>query len=136
MTHEKLKVYQKATEFLAVANQIIDNIPRGNAAISDQLKRASLSIPLNIAEACGKTGTNDSKRFFSIARGSSMECSAILDACQILKIANPLLVKRGKSLLIEIVSMLSCLVKKTTVRIDQKQEQDTVKERVEVKNQW
>ena len=123
MSHEKLKVYQKAKEFLEITAQVIDEIPRGNAAISDQLKRASLSIPLNIAEACGKTGISDNKRFFSIARGSAMECSAALDACKILKLANPIVVQRGKSLLFEIVSMLSTLTKKNIIKIDQDQNQ-------------
>ena len=129
MSHEKLKVYQKASEFLAIAAEVIDGVPRGNSGIIDQLKRASLSIPLNIAEACGKTGICDNKRFFSIARGSALECSAILDACKTLKLANPLLVQRGKSLLFDIVSMLSTLTKKNIVKIDQDQNQDKGKEK-------
>ncbi|MEA2060653.1 MAG: four helix bundle protein, partial [Thermodesulfobacteriota bacterium] len=42
-----------------------------------QLKRAAWSIPLNIAEGCGKSSINDKRRFYSISRGSAMECAAI-----------------------------------------------------------
>ena len=53
--------------------------PRGQADLRDQLQRASTSIPLNVAEASGKTGTADRARFCAIARGSALECAAILD---------------------------------------------------------
>ena len=50
LDHEKLDVYQTSIEFFALAVQIMDNMPRGNSILSDQLKRASLSISLNIVE--------------------------------------------------------------------------------------
>ena len=73
----------------------------------DQLKRASLSIVLNIAEASGKTTRADNARFFSIARGSAMECGGVLDACRVLGLANPRQVEDGEDLVVRIVSMLS-----------------------------
>ena len=63
-------------------------MPRGNSGLSDQLRRASLSTPLNIAEGSGKPTAADRKRFCGIARGSAMECSAILDACRVLSLAD------------------------------------------------
>ena len=61
---------------------------------------------VNIAEAAGKTSPNDRANFHSIARGSAMECGAILDVIRLLKIA-PSDVERGKELLTRMVSMLS-----------------------------
>ncbi|MCP5090518.1 MAG: four helix bundle protein [Gammaproteobacteria bacterium] len=55
MSHEKLDVYQLSIKFVSLARRIIKRIPRGNADLSDQLKRASRSIPLLIAEGVGKT---------------------------------------------------------------------------------
>ena len=46
--------------------------------LREQLSRAALSIPLNLAEARGKTSCKDQLRFFSIAMGSLRECQAIL----------------------------------------------------------
>ena len=63
---------------------------RGHSTLVDQLKRAALLMPLNIAEAAGRTTTHDSGRFFVIARGSAMECAAVLDACLILKLCSVL----------------------------------------------
>ena len=69
--HEDLDSYQAAIEFLALSAGLFEAIPRGYAFLTDQLKRASLSIPLNIAEGYGKRGDKDRSRFYDIARGSA-----------------------------------------------------------------
>jgi four helix bundle protein len=68
---ERLDVYRCAIEFLALAVRITARVPRGHADLRDQLRRASTSIPLNIAEASGKTGAADRARFHSSALPSS-----------------------------------------------------------------
>ena len=88
---------------------MIDQFPEGNALVADQLRRAALSVPLNIAEAAGKPSPADNARHFAIARGSALECEAILDACEILHIRDPNDISSDKELLISIVAMLSKL---------------------------
>ena len=107
LSHEKLIVYQKAKEFLKVANTIIKGLPKGNATLADQLRRASLSINLNIAEGAGKRSQRDRKNFYSIARGSALECGAIIDCCETLELSNEYVNKTGRNLLVEITSILS-----------------------------
>ena len=109
LSHERLDVYHKSTEFLALAAKILDTLPKGNATLNDQLKRASLSIILNIAEATGRYSRADNRRHFYIARGSAFECAAVLDVCRILKLADPNTITQGKELVVDIVSMLSKL---------------------------
>ena len=46
--------------------------------LSDQLKRASSSIVLNIAEGAGRESFADQRRFYRIAMGSLRECQAII----------------------------------------------------------
>ena len=104
--HEDLDVYQAAIEFLGLAAMLIDQYPRGSSSLSDQLKRASLSIPLNIAEGYGKRTKSDRGRFYDIARGSAHECGAILDASRILAVIDEAAFLQGKTLLHRIVSML------------------------------
>src|SRR6185312_2683586 len=53
LDHEKLDVYQRAIEFVACALRIAERLPRGQAPLADQLRRAAVSIPLNIAEGGG-----------------------------------------------------------------------------------
>jgi four helix bundle protein len=107
LNHEKLDVYQASIQFLALAFQMTQNIPSGYSSLSDQFKRASLSIPLNIAEGTGKVGAKDKRRFYQIARGSATECGAILDALTIFQLTDPDSVMKGKELLYRIVCMLS-----------------------------
>jgi four helix bundle protein len=75
---EKLDVYMKAKAFHARLNVITQTGELDNAA-RDQLRRASWSIPLNIAEGSGRFTKPDRRNFFIIARSSVFECVAILD---------------------------------------------------------
>jgi len=102
-----MDVYRCAIEFLGLSARVLEAMPKGNSGLADQLKRAALSIPLNIAEGSGKTSTPDRRRFCSIARGSAMECSAILDACRVLSLVDDELIDEGKQLLVRIVAMLT-----------------------------
>src|SRR5262249_24028341 len=86
-----------------------EGVPRGNASILDQLRRAATSIPLNIAEAAGRAGEADAGRAYAIARGSAMECAAVLDALTILKLVDPEVQRRALELLERIVQMLTKL---------------------------
>lgn len=109
LTHERLDVYQKAIEFFAIAVKLIATIPKGYATVADQLRRASVSSVLNIAEAAGKPTAGDNKKHFAIARGSALECGAVLDTLRVLGSGEIALIESGKGLLVDIVSMLTKL---------------------------
>jgi len=110
LNHEKLDVYQASIEFLGFSFQIIHQIPHGYGFLADQLKRASLSIPLNIAEGNGKFNKPDKGKFYKIARGSSNECGAILDGAKIIGILDETSWQKGKELIYRIVCMLSKMI--------------------------
>jgi four helix bundle protein len=50
-----------------------------DANLRDQLRRASSSVVLNAAEGFGSRSRGVKRRHYEIARGSAMECVAILD---------------------------------------------------------
>jgi four helix bundle protein len=54
LTFQRLDVYQRAIELLAVVSEIIEDLPRGHAERADQLIRAAESIVRNIAEGAGR----------------------------------------------------------------------------------
>ncbi|MCI0572553.1 MAG: four helix bundle protein [Myxococcaceae bacterium] len=109
LSFQKLDVYQRAIEFLALTAEASAEIPRGHGALLDQLRRAATSISLNIAEAAGRTGTADAAQRYAIARGSAMECAAVLDALRVLGLVEPRAHERGCELLGRIVAMLTKL---------------------------
>ncbi|MFB6317299.1 four helix bundle protein [Saccharicrinis sp. FJH54] len=75
---EKLEVYSKAKLFnksvyLFLSEHSFDK------TTNDQLRRASFSIMLNIAEGSGRFSNRDKRNFYVISRGSVFECVAIFD---------------------------------------------------------
>ena len=76
---EKLEVYQKALDWVEVVESLCASI-KGKVSYSliDQLSRAALSIPLNIAEGNGRWHKGEKRQFFWIARGSVFECVPVL----------------------------------------------------------
>lgn len=104
--HEDLDAYQASVQFLALATQWVGTLPRGNGALADQMRRASLSIPLNIAEGYGKRSAAERSHHYDIARGSAHECGAVLDASKVLGLVDEARFIEGKTLLVRVVSML------------------------------
>jgi four helix bundle protein len=65
--------YQMAVSFYKECNAM-----HFQGALNDQLKRASLSIVLNVAEGSAKPTPKDRKKFYAIALGSYRECTSLL----------------------------------------------------------
>lgn len=104
--HEDLDVYQIAIDFIAESHSLLAAWPRGYGELKEQLRRASTSIVLNIAEGYGRRRTEDRRRFYNIARGSAHECGAIIDVARVLGFLGIEEAGNAKILLVRIVSML------------------------------
>ncbi|HZU95328.1 MAG TPA: four helix bundle protein [Planctomycetota bacterium] len=109
--HEKLDVYKRSIELVVLANEVVEQLPRGRGYLADQLQRAATSIALNIAEGAGEFVPKEKARFYRIARRSATESAAVFDVC----LANGLVAQdrydRARSLLLEIVGMLVRMVR-------------------------
>jgi four helix bundle protein len=109
LSFQKLDVYRCAIEFVAVAVQVASQIPRGHAELRDQLRCAALSVPLNIAEAAGRSSEADAARHYAIARGSAMECAAVLDVVRAIGSLQESQHRQAIELLAGVVAMLTKL---------------------------
>ena len=76
---EKLRAYQKAKSLSLVLTALSRQFPRGYSALSDQLRRAALSMPINLAEGSGRKHCADRCQFFWVSRGSVLECASVID---------------------------------------------------------
>jgi four helix bundle protein len=107
LAYQRLDVYRCAVRALALSARISDGVPKGYAVLSDQLRRAALSISLNIAEGSGRPSAADAARFYGIARGSAMECVAVLDACTAIGAGEEEAYAEAMALFVRIVEMLT-----------------------------
>jgi four helix bundle protein len=74
----KLDVYQKAKAFCILITKL-NSSRKFDRTTNDQLRRASFSIMLNIAEGSSRFSNKDRKNFMVVARGSAFESAAILE---------------------------------------------------------
>ena len=71
---EKLKAWQEARKLVVDVYQLLEKFPKTeNYALSDQLRRAVVSVPSNIAESTGRLAVKEQIHFLEIAYASLME---------------------------------------------------------------
>ena len=109
---EELTVYQKAIDFVNVVYTLTKKFPSDEAfALTSQLRRAAISISLNIAEGSARS-KKDFGRFIDMARGSGFECVTILKISVKQNYINQSEFNNFENDLVEISKMLSGLKRK------------------------
>ncbi len=111
--YKKLEVWSKAHELtLFIYKEVLPKMPiEEKFALTSQLRRSAYSIPLNIAEGCGKNTDKDFVHYLDIALGSTHEveytCLLIFDLSYIL----PVLYEEVNKAVNEIKAMLISFIK-------------------------
>ena len=78
--HTKLDVYTTARQLVKESYRVVEGFPNEEKYIlSQQIKRAALSVQLNIAEGSSRRSNIERRRFYEIARGSVIEIDSALD---------------------------------------------------------
>ena len=85
MRHEDLEVWKKAYSLTLGVYKATKAFPREETyGFTSQLRRAALSIPLNIAEGSVRSTNKDFLHFLNIADGSLAECATLVKmACDL-----------------------------------------------------
>lgn len=74
MDYKKLNVWKESIDLVKQIYQVTANFPREEKyGLISQLRRASVSIPSNIAEGNSRSSDKDYKRFVEMAYGSALE---------------------------------------------------------------
>ena len=112
-SYRDLIVWQKAMDLVEEVYRLVKQLPREEQyALSDQLRRAVVSIPSNIAEGYGRNAAKEYARFLNIARGSKHEVETQLLICVRLQYLKEPDIALAMSLSDEIGKMLNSLISK------------------------
>ena len=88
-SYKDLIVWKKSVELVMQLYDYIQAFPKNESyVLSDQMRRAVVSIPSNIAEGFERMTTAEYIRFLSIARGSKAELETQLHICNQLKLGD------------------------------------------------
>ena len=80
LNHQKLDVFIAAKSFTFECYKFTKMLPSEEKFnMVQQVRRASLSVYLNIAEGCSRKSVVERKRFYEIARGSVIEVDTAFD---------------------------------------------------------
>lgn len=112
LSFQKLAAYQYAIQFLALALELIRDVPRGHADDADQLRRSAKSVARNIAEGAGRLTAADKAKHYAIARGEAVESACSLDVMLLEQVITNEEHARGMALLERVIATLSGLIEK------------------------
>jgi four helix bundle protein len=77
--YKELKIWQKAIELVTEVYNLTTNFPdKERFGLVNQINRASVAIPSNIAEGAGRNSDKEFLHFLSIAHASSYEAETQL----------------------------------------------------------
>ena len=109
--YRNLKVWQKAMDLTVEIYSLVKLLPREETyALADQMRRAVVSIPSNIAEGHGRNSDKEFIKFLSISRGSLLELETQIEICHRLRYFKTHQSDIASSLMIEISKMLNALI--------------------------
>ena len=108
--YKDLVVWEKAHKLTLAVYKETNAFPKEERfGLSSQVRRASSSIPSNLAEGCGRRSDGEMGRFVQIAMGSGAELSYHLLLCRDLGILGTAEFSRLSADLDEVMRMLSAL---------------------------
>jgi len=78
--YKTLIVWQKANELALKIYKLTEDFPKKETfGITSQIRRAALSVPVNIVEGYGRRSKTELSRFIDISRGSLAETEYLLE---------------------------------------------------------
>jgi four helix bundle protein len=113
LNHQKLEMFKLSRRFVFQCYRLTKELPSDEKfGMISQIRRASLSVYLNIAEGCSRKSLTERKRYFEISRGSLIEIDAALDIVIDLNYSKQENLTELGALLLGCFKMLSSMISK------------------------
>ena len=110
--HKNLNVWKKAVELSILVYKITETFPKSEIyGLTSQMRRASVSVPSNIAEGAARKGSKEFDYFLNIARGSLSELDTQVEIARGLGYLKNAKVEKLEQLMNEVDRMLYGLSK-------------------------
>ena len=111
LNHQKLDIYQASKAFVLEYYKLSKALPLDEKfGMISQIRRAALSVHLNIAEGYSRKSEAERKRYYEIARGSIIEIDAALNIAKELQYLNIRSIEILGNQMIKCFKMLSGLI--------------------------
>jgi four helix bundle protein len=115
--HKKLDVWQAAMKSTTLIYKLTNKFPEEEKfGLISQMRRASISIPCNIAEGAARQGKKEFKNFVSMAQGSLSELDTQLELSILIGYLSAEDLREVWDQLLRIDKMLSGLIRSLTER--------------------
>ncbi len=110
---KELIVWQKAMDLVEETYHIARLLPKEELySLSDQMRRAAVSIPSNIAEGQARNSRKEFSQFLAIAKGSAAELHTQYMICVRLQYVTNEEIQKASVLAEEVGKMLNALIQK------------------------
>jgi len=120
-THKELLVWQKSMDLSVFVYKITNAFPKEELyGITNQMRRASVSIPSNIAEGHGRFSDKEFVRFLFISLGSASELETQINLSLRLEFLSEDNYKILNEMVQEVLKMLVALIRYKNKIINQK----------------
>jgi four helix bundle protein len=112
-SYQGLSVWQKAMDLTTVIYNLVKKLPQEELySLSDQMRRAAVSIPSNIAEGQDRQSQKEFIHFLTVSRGSKAELETQLLICVKVGYLTETDIFEAMNLAVEVGKMLTSLIKK------------------------
>lgn len=116
-SHRDLIVWQKSMDLVVLVYELTAKLTRSEAyRLADQMSRAVVRVPANIAEGHERSAARDYAHFLTIAKGSLMELETYLILCVRLGYYTEAETAPARALVTEISKMLAVLRRRLAPR--------------------
>ena len=117
-SHRNSVAWQKGMQLAALIYKVTQGFPVDERfGLTNQLRRAAVSIPSNIAEGKGRLSTGELIQFLGIARGSTLEVQTQLELASMLGFGDPAGIVEAQAVVVEEIRILNATLVTLRARV-------------------